>query len=490
MKLIYTFLCMLIFFAGKAQPIDSLALTGFSDAVLELQNSELIRNGTLSVSVKSVADKKTIFAINSDKSLPSASILKLVSTATILSVLGGDFRYQTFLEYDGFIMKDTLVGNIYIRGTGDPSLGSDRFKDYLSSSQLIARWTAAIQKAGIKYIKGDVLADASYFDKNTLADSWIWGDLGNYYGAGVSGLNFNDNQYRIKFKPGVGEDDPAAFLGIEPAIPYLTFQNLVATGERGSGDKTVVYGNPLSTNVILTGTVPRGVPTFSVKGSIPDPATYVAYALKQSLANTIPVIPETVTFKLTKSVMMPGPKKMLDEYKSPPLKEICQQANFWSVNLYADSFLKKAGKMLEGKSDYDDAAKAVTNFWWNRKADMRGFFIKDGSGLSPSGSVTTNNMTDILSLATKEASYPDFYKGIAVLGVNGTVRNLGKGTKAAGNIRAKSGSIEGTRAYAGYVTTKSGAILSFAMIANKYQQESSRTVSEELVRLMTLLAGF
>ncbi|GLU54639.1 D-alanyl-D-alanine carboxypeptidase/D-alanyl-D-alanine endopeptidase [Dyadobacter frigoris] len=490
MKLIYTFFCVLILFGGKAQSIDSLALTGFSDAVLELQNSELIRNGTLSVSVKSVNDKKTIFAINSEKSLPSASILKLVSTATILSVLGGDFRYQTFLEYDGFIMKDTLVGNIYIRGTGDPSLGSERFKEYPSGSQLITRWTSAIQKTGIKYIKGDVLADATYFDKNTLADSWIWGDLGNYYGAGVSGLNFNDNQYRIKFKSGINEDDPASFLGIEPAIPYLTFKNLVTTGERGSGDKTVVYGNPLSNQVILTGTVPRGVPTFSVKGSIPDPATYAAYALKQSLATTILVIPETMTFRLIKSAIMPGPRKILDEYKSPPLREICQQANFWSVNLYADSFLKKAGKTLEGKTDYDDAAKAVTNYWWNRKADMRGFFIKDGSGLSPSGSVTTNNLTDILSLATKEASYPDFYKSIAILGVNGTVRNLGKGTKAAGNIRAKSGSIEGTRAYAGYVTTKSGAVLSFAMIANKYQQENSRTVSEELVRLMTLLAGF
>lgn len=488
MKLIYTFFCMLIFLAGKAQSIDSLALTSFSDAVLELQNSELIRNGTLSVSVKSVADKKTIFAINSEKSLPSASILKLVSTATILSVLGGDFRYQTFLEYDGYVKKDTLVGNIYIRGTGDPSLGSDRFKEYPSSAALIARWTAAIQKVGIKYIKGDVLADASYFDSNSLADSWIWGDLGNYYGAGVSGLNFNDNQYRIKFKPGVGEGDPAGFQGIEPAIPYLIFTNRVTTGERGSGDKTVVYGNPLSNQIILTGTVPRGVPTFSVKGSIPDPAIYAAYALKQSLSATVQIIPETLTFKLVKTASMLGPKKVLDEYKSPPLREICQQANFWSVNLYADSFLKKAGKVLEGKSDYDDAAKAVTNYWWNRKADMRGFFIKDGSGLSPSGSVTTNNMTDILSLVTKEASYPDFYKSIAVLGLNGTVRNLGKGTKAAGNIRAKSGSIEGTRAYAGYVTTKSGSVLTFAIIANKYQQESSRLVSEELVRIMTLLA--
>jgi D-alanyl-D-alanine carboxypeptidase/D-alanyl-D-alanine-endopeptidase (penicillin-binding protein 4) len=489
MKLIFTFFCMLILHEIKAQSIDSLALTKFTDAVLELQNSELIRNGTLSVNVKSVVDRKTILAINAEKSLPSASILKLVSTATILSVLGGDFRYQTFLEYDGLIKKDTLVGNIYLRGMGDPSLGSDRFKDYPGSTLLINRWKAAIQKLGIKYIKGDILADATYFDNSTLADSWIWGDLGNYYGAGVSGLNFNDNQYRIKFKPGVEEGDPVSVLGVEPALPYLLFNNRVTTGERGSGDQTIVYGNPLSNQVVLTGTIPKGVTSFSVKGSIPDPAIYAAYALKQNLSNTI-------TFLLQPSVLKPAVvlpaatgKKVLNEYKSPPLRDICQQTNFWSVNLYADAFLKKAGKTLEGKSGYDDASKAVTNYWANRKADMRGFFIKDGSGLSPSGSITTHSLTDILSLATQEASFPDFYKSIPVLGVNGTVRNLGKGTKAAGNIRAKSGSIEGTRAYAGYVTTKSGAVLSFALIANKYQQESSRIVSEELVRIMTLLAG-
>lgn len=486
MKLIYSLLFVVLLHTVRAQSVDSLGLTNLSDAVLELQNSELLRHGTLSLSVKSVTDKKTIFAINPERSLPSASILKLVSTATVLSLLGGDFRYQTFLEYDGFINKDTLVGNIYIRGTGDPSLGSDRFKDYPSTAQLITRWTLAVQKLGIKYIKGEVIGDAGFFDQNTVADSWIWGDLGNYYGAGVSGLNINDNQYKIKFKPGVGEGDPTSLQGIDPVMPYLRFDNRVTTGERGSGDKTIVYGNPLGETIVLTGTVPRGVPVFTVKGSMPDPAAYASFALKQSLGNAITLI---TPGSLIKNNLIIGPRKVLDEYKSPPLREICQQTNFWSVNLYADSFLKKAGKTLEGKSDFDDAAKAVTNYWYNRKADMRGFFIKDGSGLSPSGSITTQNLTEILSQATKEASFQDFYKSIAVLGMNGTVRNLGKGTKAAGNVRAKSGSIEGTRAFAGYVTTKSGALLSFALIANKYQPDSGRMVSEELVKIMTMLAG-
>jgi serine-type D-Ala-D-Ala carboxypeptidase/endopeptidase (penicillin-binding protein 4) len=121
-------------------------------------------------------------------------------------------------------------------------------------------------------------------------------------------------------------------------------------------------------------------------------------------------------------------------------------------------------------------------------ADLRGFYIKDGSGLSPSGSITAGNLTDILCLANKDVSFKDFYQSIAILGQNGTVRNLGKGSRAAGNMHAKSGSIEGTRAFAGYVNAKSGALLSFTIIAHKYVPGSNRVISDSLVKLMTLMA--
>ncbi len=478
---------VLISYLSAAQGIDSLKLVNFSDAVLELQNSELIRHGTLSVCVKSVKDGRGVFTLNHERSLPSASILKLVTTSTALSLLGSEYRYQTFLEYDGEIRNDTLNGNLFIRGTGDPSLGSDRFKDYPKSAELINRWTATILKAGIRYIRGNVLADDSFFDGNTVADSWIYADLGNYFGAGATGLNFNENLYRVKFKPGSGTGDPAGLLGVDPIVPSLNFTNYVTTGERGTGDQVVIYGAPFNNNVVLRGTVPSGFTTFSVKGSLPDPAGYTASLLKRYLINSS-IRFSSIGDSVTVISGATGTRKVLDEYQSPPLKELCQQTNWWSINLYADSFFRLIGKRLNGKSDYESASEAVANYWKSRNADLRGFYIKDGSGLSPSGSLTTQNLTEILALGTKEKSFPDFYKSIAVVGVNGTVRNLGKGTKAAGNIRAKSGSIEGTRAFAGYVTTKSGALLTFAMIAHKYQPESSRTVSEELVHLMALLA--
>jgi D-alanyl-D-alanine carboxypeptidase/D-alanyl-D-alanine-endopeptidase (penicillin-binding protein 4) len=471
-----------------AQSVDSVSIGNLSDAVLELQNGELFRNGVLAVSLKSVKDDRNIFAINSEQSLPSASTLKLVSTATALSVYGSDYRFKTFLEYDGAIQKDTLFGNIYVRGTGDPSLGSDRFKGYPSYLALLTRWSQAVSKAGIKVIKGKIVPDASYFDKRAVADSWIYADLGNYYGAGVHGLNFNDNQYKIKFKPGIEVGDPATYLGTEPSLPYLTFLNQVTTGEKGSGDQTILYGNPLSNSVVMTGTIPSGFSTYSVKGSLPDPGSFISYALKNAFATSQVILIEPAS--LPEGVESPsfGARKLLDEYNSPTLQDLCSQTNLWSINLYADSFLKLIGKRLASNSEFDAAATAMANYWTLKGADMRGFYIKDGSGLSPSGSLTVNNLTDVLNVAGRNTGFSDFYKTIAVLGQMGTVRNLGKGTKAAGNIRAKSGSIEGTRAFAGYVTSKSGELMSFAIIANKYQPGSQRIVSEELVRLMTLMA--
>lgn len=486
-----TLLLLCILLTGRAvsaQVIDSTGLVRFSDAVLELQNSEFMRSGSLAVSIKAVKEGTNVFALNTERSLPSASTLKLVSTATVLALFGGDFKFQTFLEYDGALSGDTLSGNLYIHGTGDPSLGSERFKGYPTAPEMINRWVAAVKKAGIKYIKGKVIGDASFFDKEAVASTWIWGDMGNYYGAGVQGLNFNENLYRVKFKPGVESGDPTTVLGTEPAIPYLSFTNQVTTGERGSGDQTIIYSSPLGNNVLLTGTVPAGNAVFTVKGSIPDPAWYTAYALKNALSDNGVVVAEAEPVPGNEVPLTPNPKKIIDEYKSPPLRELCQQANFWSINLFADVFFKQSGKRLSGSSGFDDAATAITGYWSGRGADLRGFYIKDGSGLSPSGSITAGSLTDILNLSNKDVSFRDFYQSIAILGQNGTVRNLGKGSRAAGNMHVKSGSIEGTRAFAGYVNAKSGALLSFTIIAHKYVPGSNRVISDSLVKLMTLMA--
>ncbi len=475
--LLFCFIC----FYGPCQSIDSLALAEFKDATVELQNSELMRNGSVCIQIKRVASKEHIFSMNGQLSVPAASTMKLITTSSALAILGPDFRFTTYLEYSGTIAADTLFGNIYVRGTGDPSLGSARFDDQLTYDGLIENWVMKIKGLGILHIQGQIIADDRYFEGAAIPDSWIWGDIGNAYGVGAFGLNLNENYYTAKFVPGLRAGDSVRFVTTEPVLNYLIFDNRLTTGLRGSGDRSLFYTDPLGEKVQFIGNIPAGPKLFSVKGAIPNPSIFVQNALFEALiANNVSVEnidPGTQTVK-----------KEVAKYVSPTLSELCRQTNLWSINLYADVLFRKIGKELTGKADYESSAMAIKNYWQQKGGAMGGFMAKDGSGLSPSGSFTMDNLTEVLCLIEKDKVFNQFYDGLAVLGESGTVRRLARNTKAANNIRAKSGSIEGVRAFGGYVTTKSGALLAFGFVAHKYQPKSEKLIVDELEKLMILLA--
>jgi len=154
-----------------------------------------MQGASFSISVKEVESGQTIYAYDSSRELIPASVMKLVTTATALEILGEDFCFPTSLEYDGNIKDGVLNGNLYIKGSGDPSLGSA----YLSedntheNNEFIPVWIAAIQKAGIRRITGSVIADESIFDMEGTSAKWVNEDLGNYYAAGSYGLSVFDN---------------------------------------------------------------------------------------------------------------------------------------------------------------------------------------------------------------------------------------------------------------------------------------------------------
>ena len=481
-------------------PADSLANQRILVFLDQLQNGPLVRNGTVGVSVRRVRDGESLIGYNSRQSLSSASTLKLITTATALATLGPNYTYTTTLEYDGFIRDSVLTGNLYLRGSGDPSLGSWRFSGYPEANTLLQIWSDAVRKAGIKRIDGTIIGDAALYDDLPTPDTWPWGDLGNYYGAGLSALNFNENLYRVVFRPGKSVGTPATVLRTEPPLPYLTLNNQVVTDAAGTGDQVNIYGAPFAGQQWLTGKVPMGVSEFEVKGSLPDPAHYVAFALQEQLKQ------DGVSISTTAVSVRPGqpwpgqittgrpdakavPKRIqLHQYKSPVLVEIAQQTNFQSINLYAEALLRTAARQLNPKTqNVRDGVTAVENFWRTKGVNLDGFRVRDGSGLSTVGSLTADNMTGILAVMGREKAFPQFYETIPIVGQTGTVRSMARNTAAAGNVRAKSGTIEGVRAYAGYFTAKDGELLCFSMMINKYTPGQNRAISAQLEQLMVLL---
>ena len=482
-------------FSQPQQPVDSLAIQQLIRQVDAFQASSAVRFGTVALSVRRVRDGEEIMGYNTHLSLPSASTLKLITTATALVVLGPNYTYTTNLEYDGTIKDSILTGNLYIRGTGDPSLGSWRFPAYYDLTALLKSWSEAVRAAGIRRIQGMVVGDASVYDDLTTPGTWPFGDLGNYYGASLSALNINENLFRVFFRPGQSVSAPASVLRTDPLLPYLSFRNTVTTDAANTGDQVNIYGAPFMNQQWLTGKVPLGEPAneFSVKGALPDPAYFAAYALQNQLIQeniTINSPPVSLGGGLATPILSVGKRTVLNQHKSPLLTELVQQTNFQSINLYAEALLRTTAITLNKMVRSTDASvEALTTFWKNKGVNLDGFRIRDGSGLSTVGALTADNMTGILSTMGREKTFPQFYETIPIVGQSGTVRSLARGTAAAGNIRAKSGSIEGVRAYAGYFTAVDGERMSFCVLVNKFTPGQNRAVTNELEKIFVGLVG-
>jgi serine-type D-Ala-D-Ala carboxypeptidase/endopeptidase (penicillin-binding protein 4) len=480
-------------FVFQTQSTDSLRVITQKEVIQRkidsLVNSPFLENGFFGISIKSVNSDKNIVECNAKKSLHPASTMKLISSATALMALGEDFKYSTILEYSGQIKDSVLIGNIIIRGSGDPSLGSWRFKNQPDYKQLTDKWVKKIKELGVKEIRGRIFGDGSFFDENVVPDTWTWGDTGNYYGAGSYGLNMNENMYWVTFKPS-NYMESSTLVKTSPDLPYYQKINRVLTDKSGTGDQVNIYSTPYQDVLIMQGFVPAGN-DFSVKGSIPDPALFSAYFLQKKLLENGITVSETPLSYLEvnkKNIYYPKPfqTSQIDTLNSPPLCDLARECNFQSINLYAETFLKTPSVLMNLGSSTEDAIMGLKQIWQTKNVKLDGLKMKDGSGLSPSNGITPNNMTDVLKAMYLEKSFGAFYESIPIVGVSGTVANLGKKSRAVGNVRAKSGSIDGVRAYAGYFTARNGEMICFSMMLNKYNSDLG-SATRELEKLIILM---
>lgn len=438
------------------------------------------------------ADSDTPFiTINGEKSLAPASCLKLVTTSAGLCLLGEEHRFQTRLAYSGSIDQNgTLHGDLIIIGGGDPTLGSARIDAVLDYDELIATWVDTIKGLGIKKIAGFIIGDDRHFDDVHLPRYWIWEDMGNYFGAGPSGLCFHENYYRIYFRPGkVGQK--ATVIKINPPIPGMSFINHMKTGPVGSEDNGYIFGAPHQWMRILRGTIPAGKKQFSIKGSMPDPAKVCAVSLLEALRmNEIDVENRAITpFDRTFESRSKNEFTIFYVQHSPPLKEIIYWLNKRSINLYAEQLLKQLAKEIKGQASYEQGFSVLHDFLSERHIPLKGLHLYDGSGLSRANNITALQLTLLLQRMTRERCFRSFYHSLPIAGDAqdvGSLSNLCKGTRAAKNLRAKDGFIQRVRSHAGYVKTRSNRLVCFAMLANDFT--SSRQHIDKLhEKLMILL---
>lgn len=443
-----------------------------------LLQAPYMRGASFSLVVKDVQEGRTVYSYDTDRLQSPASVLKTVATATALEILGEDYRYPTTLEYDGILENGTLEGNLYIKGSGDPSLGSSHFAP--GQNKFLSTWIAALQKAGIKHITGSVISDESIFDTEGVSIKWLREDMGNYYAPGSYGISIFDNMYKLSLQTGAAGTRPV-LKGTEPDIPFIQFKNYLKAAPVSS-DSAYIIGAPLDDVRYLYGVLPANREAYVLKGDIPDPALYLARYLTDQLQQKgirVDGSPSCYRIEVEENRWKKGERKEIVTTYSPTLREIASICNHVSHNLYADALVKTVGLQYKPRrnemiSSFGRGVQVVKEYWEKKGLDVFPLRMNDGSGLAPADKVSAGFMGELLVyMATESAVSDAFIASLPQAGIEGSVRNFLKGSKLQGKAHLKSGGITGVRSYAGYIT-KDGRTYAVAVFSNNYSCPMSR----------------
>jgi len=446
---------------AKIQPIDSLKWE-----IEQFLNDSTIQHASAGIFIAEDSVENIIYEHNSQLSLVPASVLKLLTTATALEVLGGDISYKTILQYNGEISEGHILqGNIIIKGGGDPTLGRG------NKTNIVSLWGNAIKKLGIDSIIGGIIGDASVYEDELACPTWSWGEVANYYCQSASGLTFNDNIYKLKFNITNKGTLWSNSENMNPYVPGIRFNNF---SQEAAIDELETYflGMPYGKEFDIQGYYPASQGNSVMIGIMPDPALAAAYQLDFWLRrNGVKISDTASTFreiKLLHKEIDSIRKEIITTY-SPKLYSIILETNLVSRNLFAEHILKHLGLMRSGKGNRQSGLNAEMAYWSSKKMNTGGLFLHDGSGISRYNGITVKQLAYVLSyMKNKSKHYEAFKNTLPEAGKTGTMRRIGKNTLAEGMVFAKSGTMSRVLSYAGYVTTFKGKTLIFSFITNNF----------------------
>ena len=426
------------------------------------KNSTALQGASVGLSILDVTNGNPIFEYNSSQFFYPASLQKTITTACALQLLGSTFNYETKVYYSGSIENGKLNGNLIIEPSGDPTTNSKHF-----NNDLLAQVLSELKAKGVKSIMGEVLIANKEWQHNT-PKTWLFEDIGNYYGVAPQLFNFKDNMYTISFLQKADGLSPS-IKEIDLSVPYKFDLKLTCSSSE-KGDHSFILGAPFSMEREVVGTISAGTSIFKIKGA----NAHTSYSFIKELEKQV---------LIANGNLGSNAKTLLCSVKSSSLSNIAKVTNYESINLYAEGILNTIGLSFQHSYNGDAGIEILENYIKQSKADAKQIIIKDGSGLSRLNAVTPSFMANWMC-----DFYPnkDFVNSLPVSGESGTMQYLNQvGIK--GKVRAKSGSAEGVVNYAGYLTKNNGEVIAFSVLVNnayQYQYSIRREIGVFLESLL------
>lgn len=408
---------------------------------------------TLSIWVQAVDEETALLKWNPDNQQNPASVMKLVTTAAALDTLGANYTWPTEVYTSRPMVNGVLQGDIILKGYGNPMFFTEDLGALLQ----------ALRAQGLHTIQGDLVLDNSFFSLPPEDPAAFDGAPYKPYNALPEALLLNQRATRFLIAP----DPVTSRLNIqsELPIPGIRIENSVkASKKAGCGEPAMrVKPTPTETVIEFSGNYAPSCGESDMYRVVVPPENMLLGAFRSMWAQQGGSFNGKVRVAPT-----PAKAKLLYTYQSRPLADIIIPMNKLSSNVMARQLLLSvAAKQMGAPATPAKGTQAID--LWLTQNDMRwpGFVLGNGSGLSREARISARQLGDLLMHVYRSPTMLEFAASLPIVGIDGTVRKRLKSEDIQGRAQLKTGTLNGTRAIAGFMYSRNGDAYAVAVLQNE-----------------------
>ncbi|ASN07406.1 D-alanyl-D-alanine carboxypeptidase/D-alanyl-D-alanine-endopeptidase [Virgibacillus necropolis] len=445
-----------------------------------IKNEPNLNGALIGVSIRSATTGEVIYEHNGDIRMQPASNMKLFTGAAALSTLGRDYTFKTELLADGPINGETLQGNLYIKGKGDPTLLPSDFADFAKQ----------ISDRGITKVTGNVIADDTWYDDVRISPDLIWEDEQYYYGAQISALTASPT---TDYDAGsvIVEASPGSNVGEKPVVtvsPQTNYVRIINNAKTVSAEEEedIEVGRKHGTNVItIDGTIPIDSSTAKEWMAVWEPTGYALDLFQQAL--TSQGISWTGEVKVGKA---PETATVLVSHESIPLSKLFVPFMKLSNNVHAEVLVKEMGKVVKGEGSWEKGLEVMEEEFVKLGLNIETMRIRDGSGISSNNLIPANEISKLLHVVQSKDWFSAYFHSLPVAGVEnpmvgGTLQGRMEEVSNQATIQAKTGTIHSVSSLSGYINSRESETIIFSIISNHLlDEDDGKDIEDNIIKIL------
>ena len=421
----------------------------------------------VAIDIRAADGGGTLFALNNERPMQPASVMKLLPTQAALELLGPAHRWVTRIHANGAIVDGVLDGDLVIEGGGDPQF----------SHHHLWRLLARVRALGLREVRGKLLVDRSLFAPATYDAAAFDGQPERAYNAAPDALLLNSHALSVRIAP-VIVGRPATLIS-EPSLDGFAVDAPVVSDEPCTSPYRQLQPVPDRDHLRFLGRYPLacGEREFGFHLYTLDPVRYAGAVFRTLWSQ----LGGRIDGEVAEGSVVPGSRE-LASWESEPLAVQVRDINKHSSNPMARNLLLNIVAQRGGTPATADAAAARVLGWMSAAGiDPSKVVLQNGSGLSREERMPAATLAALLQRAWRQPTMPEFIASLPVAGIDGTMARRFADSPLRGSAHIKTGSLSGVASIAGYVTTRSGRRAVVVCMVNHPNANAARAAFDRLL---------